>query len=142
MMQVDVGQLLDLVAELIAQFLNDELKDLLHKIQIVHENLQQVLNFDFLVGLETEFGEITLKRLLVFGVINECPRDLFDDSQDSLRLVLSIKSSFLVVDVALHQFWDVLLEALHLFLKIIDLFVDDVQGRHVVMPVLNFDLNQ
>lgn len=94
------------------------------------------------MGLQTKFGEITLERLLVSGVINQCPRDLFDDSQDSLGLVLSIKSSFLIVYVALHQFWNVLLETLHLFLKIIDLFVDDVQGRHVVMPILNFDLNQ
>ena len=35
-----------------------------------------------------------------------------------------------------------MLETLHLFFEIIDLFVDDVQGRQVVMPVLDFDLNQ
>lgn len=101
-MQVDGSQLIDLVAELVAKFLNDEFKDLLDKIQVVHENLQKVLNLYLLMRLETKFDEITLKRLFVFGVVNECPSDLFDDSEDSLRLVLSIESGFLVVYVAFH----------------------------------------
>ena len=48
----------------------------------------------------------------------------------------------MVIHVTLHQFGDVLLEALDLFFEIVDLLVDDVEGSNVVMPILNFDLNQ
>ena len=89
-MQVDVCQLLDFVAEFVAEFFDDVFEDLLDEIKVIDENLQEVLNLNLLVRFEAELCEITLELFLVFGVVDESLGNLFDDSQNSLALILSI----------------------------------------------------
>jgi hypothetical protein len=69
--KVDGGKLLKLRAELVSEFVDHECQEVLYKLKIVYEDLEKILNPNFLVGLELELQiSLTLKNFFVFCVLH------------------------------------------------------------------------
>ena len=120
------------------------------ELQVIHEDLQEIFNSDFLVRFESVFVSILDELLGVwsFDIVYQPPSDFLHDLHDLLLESLSFRDGlslllFIVLFARLillfEQFGHVLGQALDLFLKVLDFRVDNVQGFLIVVSV--FDLN-
>ena len=149
--QVDGGQLLDFLGEVVADFFDHKLQEVFLELEVINEDLQQVLNPDLLVRLEGVLVLVLLELLAVLDIVNQTPCDVLDDLHDPLLETLSLSDDFpelLLVDLLAHvillfqQLRHVLSQALNFLLQVVDLRVDDVQSLEIVVPVFNLDLHQ
>ena len=87
MVQVNLGQLLDLLLVLASEFLDYEEQIILLELKVVNEDLEEVLDFDLLVVLE---GVLVLEHFeptVVLRVVNQRFGDVFHDGKNFLSLL-------------------------------------------------------
>jgi hypothetical protein len=69
--QINGCKLLKLSAELVAKFIYHEGQEIFHKLQVIYENLEQILDPHFLVGLKLKLLEsLAFKNFFVLGVFH------------------------------------------------------------------------
>jgi len=145
MVQIDCGQEIKLSRVFVTEVLDDFLQESLDEVKVVNEDLEQVLNLDFLVCFQSVCWVLLFEIPLVFGVDDKSFSDVNYNIVDPLRLVYPYESVIRAttgVIFLLKKLWDVLLEALHFLFEVINLLVNKIKSSCVVMSVLNFNLDK
>lgn len=145
MVQIDCGQEIKLSRVFVTEVLDDFLQESLDEVKVINEDLEQVLNLDFLVCFKSVCWVLLFEIPLVFGVDDKSFSDVNYNLVDPLRLVSPSESVIRAttgVIFLLKKFWDVLLEALHFLFEVINLLVNKIKSSCVVMSVLNFNLDK
>ena len=152
MIEVQRGQLLQVLLVVLPVALDHVEQEVLHLVDVVHEDLQEVLNPHFLVLLlDLVVLERLADELLVLLELNQRVHYLPDQP-----LQLINKSGLVQVEEGgrylslepfhlLNSFEElgrVELETLHLFLEVRDVLVDDLDGLGGVLAVLDLDLHE
>ena len=143
--QIDCGQEIKLSRVFVTEVLDDFLQESLDEVKVINEDLEQVLNLDFLVCFKSVCWVLLFEIPFVFGVDDKSFSDVNNNLVDPLRLVSPSESVIRAttgVIFLLKKFWDVLLEALHFLFEVINLLVNKIKSSCVVMSVLNFNLDK
>jgi len=143
--QIDCGQEIKLSRVFVTEVLDDFLQESLDEVKVVNEDLEQVLNLDFLICFKSVCWVLLFEIPLVFGVDDKSFSDVNYNLVDPLRLVSPSESVIRAttgVIFLLKKLWDVLLEALHFLFEVINLLVNKIKSSCVVMSVLNFNLDK
>ena len=107
--------------------------------------MEKVLDSHFLVGFQLELLVcFAFEHFLVLCVFHKSLGDFLDDLEDSLGLISLLKICIVSLGILsiFQELGDVLLEALYLFFKVIYLFVNDIQGRKIIVSVFYLDLDK
>ena len=79
MVEINVGQLVELLGHLFADVCDYEFKELFDEINVIDEDLKKVFDSHLLVALQSKLLVfLIIKFLVILGIVNERPGYLLD----------------------------------------------------------------